>query len=72
MGNSYLDVLKKKGTTDVELHLSPRRQALVDQKGRCAKCKKDINPAFSKFIKDPISGKYKVICSNCAVEIPKR
>ncbi|MDA3836098.1 MAG: hypothetical protein PF542_00590 [Nanoarchaeota archaeon] len=71
MGNAYLDLLKSKEQKDVKIAHSPRRQAMKDQKGMCAKCKKDLNPSFSKFILGP-TGTYTVICSNCAVTIPKR
>jgi hypothetical protein len=72
MGNAYLDALNKRGTKDVELKPSERRQAMLDQKGKCAKCKHDINPVYSKFVRNPLSGKMEVLCANCAVEIPKR
>jgi len=71
MSNNYLDALKSKKLNDVKMSSSPTRQALVDQKGICAKCKKRINPAYSKFLKDP-TGKMTVICSDCAVSIAKR
>ena len=72
MANAYLDALKKKGSNkDVVLHNSPRRQAILDQKNRCAKCGKDLKPMQTKFIKTP-EGNFKVICSNCAINIPKR
>ena len=57
---------------DVDLKVSDNRQALARQEKRCAICKKDLNPYYSKYIKDPKTKEVKVICSNCAVEIPKR
>lgn len=72
MANAYLDALRKKGSkNDIVLHTSPRRQAVLDQKNRCAKCGKDLRPMQSKFIQTP-EGKFKVICSDCAITIPKR
>jgi hypothetical protein len=68
----YLDLIKKKKDANIEIKTSPRRQALIEQKGKCAKCKKDINPAFSKFITNPETKKIEIICSSCAVSIPKR
>lgn len=72
MGNAYLDALKKRGTKDVVLKHSERRQAMLNQKGKCAKCKHDIKPMYSKFIRNPISQEMEVICANCAVTIPSR
>jgi len=71
MSSRYLDALKGKASDNTIAAPSTSRQAMLDQKGLCAKCKKDINPVYSKFIKDE-EGKMTVICSNCAVSIPKR
>lgn len=65
----YTDLLKSKDIKNITAKPSKRRQAMLDQKGMCAECKKSINPMYSKFIKD--GNKYKVICSNCAVDIVK-
>lgn len=65
-------MLKEKGTTEITIKPSERRQAMLDQKGICAKCKKNIKPIFSKFIRNPGTKKMEVICSNCAVPIPER
>jgi len=71
MSNKYLDAMKGKSNDNTLASPSTRRQAMIDQKGLCAKCKKDINPMYSKFVKDD-TGKMTVICSDCAVSIPKR
>lgn len=71
MSNNYLDIIKNKKLSNKIAVPSTRRQAMIDQKGLCAKCGKDINPMYSKFVKDA-DGKMTVICSNCAVDIPKR
>lgn len=72
MTNAYLDALKKKGAkNDIVLHVSPRRQTIIDQKGRCAKCGKDLKPMQTKFIQNP-DGTWKAICANCSITIPKR
>lgn len=71
MSNKYLDAMRGKETTNTVAAPSSRRQAMLDQKGLCAKCKKDLNPMYSKFVKDK-DGKMTVICSGCAVTIPKR
>lgn len=71
MPSKYLDALKGKEAASTIAVPSSRRQAMLDQKGLCAQCKKDINPMYSKFVKEA-DGKMTVICSGCAVTIPKR
>lgn len=65
---AYLKALKSKPLRDIKIEPSSRLQALKDQKGRCAKCKHEINRAFAKFIQDPTTKKYTVLCHNCAVD----
>lgn len=72
MANAYLDAIKRKGTKNVEMKRSERREAMLKQKGKCAKCHHDIKPMYSKFLRNPISQEMEVICANCAVTIPKR
>jgi len=67
----YLDIIKGKADKEVVMKHSTRREAMTNQKGLCARCKKNLNPVYSKFIKKE-DGTYEVICSNCAIEIPKR
>ena len=67
----YLELIKGKADKGVEMKTSNRRDVMKNQKGKCAKCKKDLNPVYSKFVKKA-DGNYEVICSNCAVSIPKR
>jgi len=70
-GNTYLDVLRSSKLRNVEIKSSPRREALKLQKNKCAKCKRDLNPSFMKFIKSP-EGKDQAICSDCAVNSFKK
>lgn len=72
MTNSYIDALKKKGTQTFVAKPSERRQAMIDQAGKCAKCGKDMKPMYTKFVRNPQTQKMEVICSNCAVSIAKR
>lgn len=72
MGNAYLDALKRKGTKkEIIIHNSPRRQAILDQKNRCAKCGKDLKPMQTKFIQNP-DKTWKAICADCSITIPTR
>lgn len=72
--NNYLNVIKtKKGVLkDVELASSKRKQAWKKQNGKCSKCKKDLKNYFCKYIENPVTKEFSVICSDCAIEIPKR
>jgi hypothetical protein len=70
--NNYLSAMKTAKKKDVDLKISDNRQALTKQGRKCAICKKDLNPYYSKYIKDPKTKEVKVICSNCAVSIPQR
>jgi len=70
--NNYLSVIKSQPAKNVDFKISNNRQALIKQGRRCAKCKKDLNPSYCKYITDPKTKEVSVICSNCAVEIPKR
>lgn len=63
---TYLDLLKGSKLRKVEIKSSPRREALKAQRNKCAKCKRDLNPSFMKFVKTP-EEKDQVICSDCAV-----
>lgn len=66
--NEYLRALKSKPLRNVKIAPSERIQALNEQKGRCAKCKHEINRAFAKFVRDPVTKKYSVLCHNCAID----
>jgi hypothetical protein len=72
--NNYIGAIKAKASTvkEVPLAVNDRRQALIEQQNKCAICKKDLNPYYSKYIVEPGSKKGKVICSNCAIPISKR
>lgn len=72
--NNYIGALKAKASTvkEVTLATSDRRQILVDQQHKCAICKKELNPYYSKYVQEPGSKKGQVICSNCAIPISKR
>ena len=69
---SYLKALKSKPLKNVTMHASARGQALIDQDQRCQKCKKDIKPYYCKYVQDPATKKYTVLCGDCAVHSGKR
>jgi|GEM_PF-6690192 len=71
--NNYIGAIKAHSSTvkETPLAVNSRRQALIDQQNKCALCKKELNPYFSKYVTEgPTKGK--VICSNCAIPIVKR
>lgn len=71
IGN-YMNAIKSKPIKDIEMSYSDRRKAFLNQGKRCAKCKKDLNPNFCKYIKDPTTKETIVVCSNCAIPTGKR
>jgi len=70
--NNYLNVIKTAKKENVDFKISNTRQALLKQGKKCAKCKKDLNPYYCKYITDPKTKEVSVICSNCDVSIPQR
>lgn len=66
--NTYLDALKSKPLRNVKVEPNERVKAIKEQKGLCAKCHKEINRAFAKFIENPNTKKYTVLCHHCAIE----
>jgi len=72
--NNYMKAIKFKDTTikKIELISSKRKQAWKKQNGKCALCKKELKTYFCKNIENPKTKEIKIICSNCAIEIPKR
>ena len=68
--DNYLKAMKSKRIkiAEVKPAFSERRQALVNQGKRCANCRKDINPVYAKYVRDPKTNTLKVLCSNCAVQ----
>jgi len=72
--NNYLRLvkLKKIKSADIKPVISERRQVMLEQKKTCAICKKEINPVFAKYVRDPQTKVLKLICSNCAIPTPKR
>ena len=72
MGNevsNYITALKSRPIKQIEMSHSKTRQALIDQDNKCAKCKKELNPSYCKYVEEP-KGHFKVYCSNCAVPNP--
>ncbi|MBU0894154.1 MAG: hypothetical protein KKF48_01245 [Nanoarchaeota archaeon] len=69
---TYLKALKSKPLRDIKIHHSERKQALINQDKRCIKCKKTLRPYLYKFVKDPLTKKFAVICSDCAIPTPKK
>lgn len=72
MGNEYLDMLRRRGSKDVEMKPTERQQAWTKQKGRCAKCGKEINKLYAKYQKNPLTQEMEVICMDCSIKIPRR
>ncbi len=70
--NNYLKVMSSRKNTDVKLIPSKRKLAWERQNGKCIKCKKPLKSYFSKYIENPQTKEFSVICSDCAIEIPKR
>jgi len=66
--NEYLKVLKSKPLRNIKIEPNERVNALREQKGRCAMCKHEINRAFAKFVQDPSTKRYTVLCHNCAIK----
>lgn len=69
---NYLNILKNKPLKKIEMHASARGQALIDQKHKCARCKKDLNLSYCKYIQDPSTKRYSVLCADCAIQSGKR
>lgn len=72
--DNYMKAIKSKnaGVKNIELISSKRKQAWENQGGKCAKCKKNLKSYFCKYIEDPKTKTFSIICSDCAIEIPKR
>jgi len=65
--SAYLKALKSKPLRNIKIEPNQKIKALNQQKGRCAKCKQEINRSFATFVQDPITKKYTVLCHNCAI-----
>lgn len=72
--NNYIGAIKAHASTvkETPLAVNARRQTVIDQQNKCAICKKELNPYYSKYLIEPGSRKGRVICSNCAIPIQKR
>ena len=70
--SQYTDLLKKKGTNQLDLIHSKNSGTRKKQENRCAKCKRELRMGYYDFKKDPITGEKVAICSNCLIQIPKR
>jgi hypothetical protein len=70
--NTYFNALKSKPLRNVEITGSARRKALSDQKGKCARCNKELKPYYFNYVRDPQTKEYSVVCSNCLIPINKR
>ncbi|MFA5953013.1 MAG: hypothetical protein WC812_00300 [Candidatus Pacearchaeota archaeon] len=73
--SNYMKVMKdmkdKGKDKNVELVPSSRQQALARQNRKCAKCGRELNLNFSKYIQDPDTKTMKVLCSDCAIGNPR-
>lgn len=67
----YLNALKSKPLREIKISTPERRQAFISQKGKCLECKKDLNPVYCKYLRDPLTRKIKILCSSCAIKTPK-
>jgi hypothetical protein len=68
----YIDVLKKKGSSDIKVAASRVTDLKKSQENKCAECKKSLRAGYYKSIKDQKTGKLKIICSDCLVQLAKR
>lgn len=64
---AYLKALKSRPLRNIKIHPSERNQALIDQDKKCIKCKKTLRPYLHKYVRDPLTKKMTVICSDCAI-----
>ena len=69
---TYIKALKSRSIRKVKIETSDRKKAFDGQKGKCAKCGKEINTLYCKYIQNPETKKYTVLCYSCAVPIPER
>jgi len=65
--SNYIKALKTKPLRNVKIEPNERRKAFLSQKGRCAKCGKELKPYLHKYVQDPVTKQYKVLCSDCAI-----
>jgi hypothetical protein len=71
--NNYLNAIKSKAKNQkIQMAVPKGKQALKNQNGKCKICGKELKPYLSKYIKDPLTKEISIICSNCAIKIPKR
>ena len=70
--NFYLKALKSKPLKEIKMATSERKNAFLEQNKKCAKCNKELRSYFYKYIKDPVTKKFKVVCSNCAIKTAQR
>ncbi|MCA9488154.1 MAG: hypothetical protein KC516_04300 [Nanoarchaeota archaeon] len=71
VGN-YIRAIKSKGVQNIEPAYSERKKAFLKQGKRCAKCKKDLNPNYCKYERDPKTKEMIAICSGCAIQGAKK
>ena len=69
---TYLNALKNAKDPKIKMAQPRRKSILAKQDGKCAKCKKTLHNYFSKGEIDPITKELSIICSECAIKIPKR
>ncbi len=70
--NNYLNALKSVKKNNVQIAQPKRKQTIDKQGGKCPKCKKTLKNYFSKRVIDPVTKEVSIICSDCAIQIPKR
>ena len=70
--SNYTDILKKRINPNIKVAESRGAVLRKSQGDNCSECKKALRKGFYKFVKDTKTGKDKMICSDCLVEIKKR
>jgi DNA-directed RNA polymerase subunit RPC12/RpoP len=65
--NNYLNALKSKPLRDVKIEPTERKQAFLNQKGKCAKCGRELKPYLHQYVRDPQTKKMIALCSDCSM-----
>lgn len=68
----YIDALKKKGSSDIQVARARVSELLKEQGGKCAECKKPLRPGYFKSVIEEKKEKPKIICSDCLVKVAKK
>lgn len=68
----YLNALRSKPLKEIKFASSIKSKAFDEQKGKCIKCQRELKRVFAKFIQDPITKKYSVLCHNCVIKVAEK